>query len=332
MMIRSRIVGTGRALPEKVLSNLDIEKMVDTTDAWIVERTGISERRVLDPALTNSDLSAQAARAALAMAGLSGSDVDCIILGTVTPDVPMPATAVYVQQKIGAGSCAAFDLSAACAGFVYGMSIADAFIRAGSFKRVLVIGVEILTRIVDWKDRNTCVLFGDGAGAVVMVGEDQPEGHRPRGVLTTHIYADGSGAEFLHIPAGGVKTPVTAQGLAAAENKVKMSGKQVFQHAVRNISGACVTALEKVGLTAADVDLVVAHQANLRIVEAVAQRVGLPMSKFHLNIQRYGNTSSASIPIALDEAVREGKVKDGMNLLMGALGAGFAWGAAVVRW
>jgi 3-oxoacyl-[acyl-carrier-protein] synthase III len=331
-MIRSRIVGTGRALPTKVLSNFDLEKMVDTSDQWIMERTGIRERRVIDPAQATSDLATEAAREALAMAGLGAKDVDCIVLATVTPDMPFPSTAVFVQQKLGANGCAAFDLAAACAGFTYGLSVGDAFIKAGTFKRVVVIGVEVLTSITDWTDRNTCVLFGDGAGAVVLAAEQQPEGSLKRGLLSTHIYADGAGAEHLLQPAGGTRTPITPEVLEKRLHKVKMNGKQVFQHAVRNISQACMTALEANGLTAADVDLVLAHQANLRIVEAVAQRVGVPLDKFHLNIQRYGNTSSASIPIALDEAVREGKVKDGMNLLMGALGGGFAWGSALVRW
>jgi 3-oxoacyl-[acyl-carrier-protein] synthase-3 len=333
MMKRSRIVGTGRGVPPKVVTNADLEKLVDTTHAWIVERTGIEARRELAPELSTSDLAAEAGRSALEMAGVPASEVDCIIVGTVTPDMPMPSTAVFVQQKLGAGNCAAFDLSAACAGFVYGMSIADAFCRAGQFRKVLVIGVEILTRIVDWQDRNTCVLFGDGAGAALIVAEDVPHGGEgARGILSTHIFADGAGAPHLWIPGGGSRRPTDAQSVAENLHKVKMNGKQVFQHAVRNISAAMQTALDHNGMGADDVDLVVAHQANLRIVEAVAQRVGLPLDKFHLNIQRYGNTSSASIPIALDEALREGKVKDGMNLLMGALGAGFAWGSAMVRW
>jgi 3-oxoacyl-[acyl-carrier-protein] synthase-3 len=331
-MIRSRIVGTGRGLPSKVLSNADLEKMVDTSDQWIIERTGIQERRIIGPGQVTSDLCTDAARAALDMAGLTAKDLDCIVIATITPDTPFPSTAVYVQQKLGANGCAAFDLSAACAGFTYGLSVADAFIRARTFRRVLVIGVEVLSSVTDWSDRNTCVLFGDGAGAVVVVAEDQPDDMKPRGILSTHIYADGAGAESLLQPGGGTRLPITQQVIDEKMNKVKMNGKQVFQHAVRNISQACMTALESNGLTSADVDLVVAHQANLRILEAVAQRVGLPMEKFFLNIHKYGNTSSASIPIALDEAVREGKVKEGMNLIMGALGGGFAWGSALVRW
>jgi 3-oxoacyl-[acyl-carrier-protein] synthase III len=331
-MIRSRIVGTGKAVPSKVLTNADLEKLVDTNDAWITERTGIKERRILDPSQANSDLCSEAGKNALEMAGLKGSDLDCIVIGTVTPDMPFPATAVFVQQKLGAGTCPAFDLSAACAGFVYGLSVGDSFIKARTFKRVLVIGAEVLTRITNWTDRNTCVLFGDGAGAVLLQAEEQSASQPARGLLSTHIFADGSNAEHLQIPAGGTRTALTPELMAKNEHKVKMNGKAVFSHAVRNISNGCLTALEANGMTSKDVDLVVAHQANLRILEAVAQRVGLPMDKFYLNIHKYGNTSSASIPIALDEALREGRVKDGMNLLMGALGGGFAWGSAVVRW
>ncbi len=327
-MSRTRILGTGRAMPERVVTNFELEKLVDTTDAWITERTGITERRILEPELATSDLAAAAGRAACEAAGIRPDELDCIILGTVTPDLPMPASAVFVQKKIGAGSCAAFDISAACAGFLYGMSIADAFVRVGQFKRVLLVGVEVLSRILDWKDRNTCVLFGDGAGAVVLGPENDPN----RGILSTHIYADGNGAEYLLIPGGGSKQPASVETVQANLHKVHMNGKAVFSHAVRNISSACQVALEKNHMTAADVDLVVAHQANLRIIEGVAQRCGLPLSRFHLNLARYGNTSSASVPIALDEAVREGKVKEGMSLLLCALGAGFSWGSAMVRW
>jgi 3-oxoacyl-[acyl-carrier-protein] synthase-3 len=327
-MKTTHILGTGRAVPETILTNADLEKLVDTNDQWIVERTGIRERRVLDPALATSDLATQAAREACESAGVSPKDVDCIIVGTVTPDMPMPATAVFVQQKLGAApGGAAFDLSAACAGFVYGLSIADAFVKAGQFERVLVVGVEILTRIIDWKDRNTCVLFGDGAGAV-LVGP----GDGPRGVMSTHIYADGAGWEHLHLPGGGTRHPTTKATLEENLHVVKMNGRAVFSQAVRNISAACMAALEANAMKAEDVDMVVAHQANLRIVEGVAQRCGLPLEKFWLNIEKYGNTSSASVPIALDEAVRAGKIQPGMRLLFCALGAGFSWGSAMVRW
>jgi 3-oxoacyl-[acyl-carrier-protein] synthase-3 len=315
-----------------VLSNADLERMVETTDEWIVERTGIKERRVLHRDLCTSDLAAEAARAALAAAGVSVKDVDCIIVGTVTPDMAMPACAVFVQHKLGAATCAAFDISAACAGFVYGLGIADGLIRNRQFRRVLVIGVEILTRITDYKDRNTCVLFGDGAGAVVLGPEEQPEGTTGRGILSTHLYADGAGAEHLVVAGGGTRYGTSALTLEQNRHTIKMEGKQVFTAAVRNISAACQIAIEHNHMSSGDVDLVIAHQANLRIVEAVAQRCGMPLAKYYLNIHKYGNTSSASIPIALDEAVREGRVKPGMMLLMCALGAGLSWGSAMVRW
>jgi 3-oxoacyl-[acyl-carrier-protein] synthase III len=329
-MIETRILGTGSALPGRIVTNADLEQIVDTSDAWIAERTGIRARRVLEEGRATSDLAAEAGRAACASAGVDPLDVDCVMVGTVTPDMPMPATAVFVQQKLGTRpGGAAFDLSAACAGFVYGLGIGDAFVRAGSFRRVLVVGVEILSRILDWKDRNTCVLFGDAAGAVLLGPGER--GATPRGILSTHLYADGAGWELLHIPAGGSREPTTAQTLADNRHVVKMQGRPVFAHAVRNISAACEAALQANGMAAGDIDLVVAHQANLRIVEAVAQRLGLPMEKFYLNIEKYGNTSSASIPVALDEAVRDGAARPGMNLLFCALGAGFSWGSAVVR-
>jgi 3-oxoacyl-[acyl-carrier-protein] synthase III len=328
-MTRSRIVGTGRGIPERRLTNGDLERMVDTSDAWIVERTGIRERRILDKSLATSDLAAEAARRACESAGISPAEVDCIIVGTVTPDTPFPATAVYVQHKIGAKPGApAFDLSAACAGFLYGLAVADGFIGRGTFKNVLVIGVEVLSRIIDWTDRNTCVLFGDGAGAVLL----QPEKDERRGVLSTHIFADGGLADILLIPGGGTKDPLTPELVAEKRHLVKMNGREVYKHAVRNMAAACKTALEAHGLAPGDVNWVIAHQANMRIIEAVSERVAIPIERFFLNIDRYGNTSSASLPIALDEAVAAGRVKEGDILLMTALGGGLAWGSAVVRW
>jgi 3-oxoacyl-[acyl-carrier-protein] synthase-3 len=325
-MNRTRIAGTGKAVPDKVLTNDDLSKMVATSDDWIRERTGIRERRILEEGRSTSDLAAEAGRKACQSAEIDPKELDCIIVATISPDMPMPAVAVTVQQKIGAGACPAFDISAACAGFIYGMSIGDAFIKNGQFKKVLVVGVEILSRVVDWSDRNTCVLFGDGAGAAVLVPSSDE-----RGILSTHIYADGAGMKWLNIPGGG-----SAEGTSQAtiENKrhfVKMDGKPVFTNAVKNISSACVAALEANGKTVADVDWVVAHQANLRILEGVAQRCGIGLDKFYLNIHKYGNTSSASIPIALDEALKDGKVKPGHLVLMAALGAGLSWGSALVR-
>jgi 3-oxoacyl-[acyl-carrier-protein] synthase-3 len=328
-VISSRIVGTGRGVPPKVLTNADLTKIVDTSDTWIVERTGIRERHILDPSLAASDLATEAGLSACRKAGVDPRTVDCIILGTVTGDCPFPATATFVQKKLGAmpGGCA-FDLSAACAGFIYGLSIGDAFVRRGQFKRVLVIGVEVLSRIVDWTDRSTCVLFGDGAGAALLVPDDSGS----RGVLSTHLYADGNLAEVLLQPAGGSREPLTAEALAAKRHLVKMNGREVYKHAVRNMAAASKTALEANGLTPADVDWVIAHQANIRIIEGVSERVAIPMDRFYINVDRYGNTSSASVPTALDEALEAGKIKDGDLLLFSALGGGLAWASAAGRW
>jgi 3-oxoacyl-[acyl-carrier-protein] synthase-3 len=327
-LITTRIIGTGRAVPPKVLTNSDLAKMVDTSDAWIVERTGIRERHILDPSLAASDLASAAGREACRKAGVDPSEIDCIIVGTVTGDCPFPATATFVQRMLGAqpGGCA-FDLSAACAGFLYGVSIADAFIRAGKYKRVLVIGVEVLSRIIDWTDRSTCVLFGDGAGAVLL-GPDTSG----RGILSTHLYADGTLTDILMQPAGGSREPLTAEAIAAKHQFVKMNGREVYKHAVRNMSAAAKAALDANGLTPGDVSWVVAHQANLRILEGVSERVGIPMTRFFTNVERYGNTSSASVPTALDEALEGGKIREGDILLLTALGGGLAWASAAVKW
>jgi 3-oxoacyl-[acyl-carrier-protein] synthase-3 len=326
-VIRSRIVGTGRAVPTKVLTNDDLSKLVDTSDSWIVERTGIRERHILEPSLAASDLATEAAQKACRAAGVAPSVVDCIIVGTVTGDCPFPATATFVQKKLGARNAGcAFDLSAACAGFLYGLSIADSFIRLGQYKHVLVIGVEVLSRIVDWTDRATCVLFGDGAGAVLMTADNEGA----RGILSTHLFADGAQTEILLQPAGGSREPVTAENLKRFY--VRMNGREVYKHAVRNMASSARTALDANGLTSGDVAWVIGHQANLRILEGVSERVGIPMERFFLNVDRYGNTSSASVPTALDEAIEQKKLRDGDILLFTALGGGLAWASAVVRW
>jgi 3-oxoacyl-[acyl-carrier-protein] synthase III len=328
-VIRSRIIGTGRAVPPKVLTNDDLSKMVDTSDSWIVERTGIRERHILDPSLAASDLATQAAKEACRKAGVDPSTVDCIIIGTVTGDCPFPSTAAFVQKKLGAqsGGCA-FDLSAACAGFLYGLSIADAFIRARQYRRVVVVGVEVLSRIVDWSDRSTCVLFGDGAGAVLMTADEEGTS----GVLSTHLYADGAQTEILWQPAGGSREPIAPDGSNKKRFFVQMNGREVYKHAVRNMVAASRTALEANGLSADDVAWVIAHQANLRILEGVAERIGIPMSRFFTNVERYGNTSSASVPTALDEAIEADRLKRGDLLVFTALGGGLAWASAAVRW
>ncbi len=329
---RSRILGTGHYLPPGVRTNLDLEKMVETSDAWITERTGIKSRHIAPEGVNTSDMAAAAAKNALEMAGLRPQDLEMIIVGTVTPDMPMPATAVFVQQKLGAGVCPAFDLSAASAGFVFGLSIADTFIASGQMKHVLVIGVELLSRVVDWTDRTTCILFGDGAGAAVLGPSDARAGEaKPRGVLSTSFQTDGTLAMSLNIPGGGSVTPTTHDTVEQRLQYVHMKGSDIFKVAVKNLMSASKTALERAGMTKDDLDWLCPHQANRRIIDQVMQRVEVPAEKVLLNIDRVGNTSSASIPILLDEARRAGKVKDGDTVLMCALGAGISWGSAIVR-
>lgn len=323
----SRILGTGAYAPERVLTNHELEKLVDTSDQWITERTGIKQRHIAREDETASDMAVVAARRALEMAGLSPADLDMIIVGTITGDLPMPACAVFVQQKLGAGPIPSFDVSAACAGFLYAMSIADQFIRSGLHKHVLIVGVELLSRVIDWEDRTTCVLFGDGAGAAVL-GPALGDG---RGVLSTKLYADANLAESLCIPAGGSKERISAESLKARRDKVHMVGQDIFKVAVKNLSSASRSALTDAGMSADSVRWVVPHQANLRIISQVALRLDIPMERFVLNIERYGNTSSASIPIALDEGCRDGRIKPGDTVLMCALGAGISWGSALVR-
>jgi 3-oxoacyl-[acyl-carrier-protein] synthase-3 len=324
---RSRILGTGHYTPERVVSNFDLEKVVDTSDAWIAERTGIRRRHMAADNEVTSDMATAAGRRALEAAGLNVADLDMIIVGTISGDTPMPACAVHVQQKLGADEIPAFDISAACAGFIYGITIADQFIATGKLGCVLVIGVELLSRLLNWKDRTTCVLFGDGAGAVVL-GPAKGDG---RGILSTKIFTDGSLAGALQIPGGGSVEPLTAEGIERKRNKVHMTGSEVFRVAIKNLTSASALALKAAGLTSKELDWVVAHQANLRIITQVSDRLGFPLEKFVLNIEEYGNTSSASIPIALDEAVRDGRIQPGQNVLLCALGAGISWGAAIVR-
>jgi len=332
----TRILGTGAYAPEKVVTNLELEGVVDTSDKWIADRTGIRRRHFAADGQVTSDMAAAAGRRALDAAGLNVADLDMIIVGTISADQPVPACAVTVQQKLGAEEIPAFDISAACAGFLFGMTIADQFIRNGTARNVLVIGVELLSRLLNWKDRTTCVLFGDGAGAVVLgpaakKADGGDADSHSSGILSTHIFTDGSLASALNIPAGGTSEPITVEGLEQRRNKVHMAGREVFKTAIRNLTSASTLALKSAGLTSAELDWVVAHQANLRIINQVSDRLGFPLSKFVLNIEEYGNTSSASIPIALDEAVRDGRIKPGQTVLLCALGAGISWGAAILR-
>ncbi len=327
---RSRILGTGHYLPPIIRTNADLEKIVDTSDAWITERTGIRARHIAPDGIVTSDMATSAATQALAMAGLKATDLDMIIVGTVTPDMPMPATAVFVQQKLGAGTCPAFDLSAACGGFIFGLTVADQFVRSGTARHVLVVGVELLSRVIDWTDRTTCVLFGDGAGAVV-VGPADPDAERPSGILSTAIHTDGALATSLMIPGGGSVSPASHAVIEQKLHKVHMKGQDIFKVAVRNLFSASKNALDAAGMTAEDVDWICAHQANLRIIDQVTSRLHVPPEKVLINIDRVGNTSSASIPILVDENFRSGKIKKGDTVLMCALGAGISWGSALVR-
>jgi 3-oxoacyl-[acyl-carrier-protein] synthase-3 len=306
--------------------------MVDTSDAWIVERTGIRERRIAPDGVVTSDMATAAAKKALEAAELEPKDLDLIIVATVTPDMPMPATAVFVQQKLEAGPCPAFDLSAACAGFIFGLSIADPLIRSGTMRHVLVVGVELLSRVVDWEDRTTCVLFGDGAGAVVLGPANGATARgKPRGLLSTKIHSDGELATSLMIPGGGSAAPQSLEVLEHRMHKVHMKGQDIFKVAVKNLYAASKDALDATGLTAEEVDWICPHQANLRIIDFAASRLGVPKEKVLVNIDRVGNTSSASIPILLDESVRAGKVRAGDTIVMCALGAGISWGGAILR-
>jgi len=303
--------------------------VIDTSDAWIAARTGIRQRHVAAPEEASSDMATQAALRALESAGITAEQLDLIIVGTISPDMPMPSTAMFVQRNIGARrDCPGFDLSAACAGFIYGLSIADNFVRSGQARYVLVIGVELLSRLVDWGDRSTCVLFGDGAGAVV-IGPSEGDG---RGIYSTHIYADGSKIESLYIPGGGSRTPPSEEMLRNKQHLVHMTGKDVFRYAVKGLSSSVRTALEANSLAPAEVDWVIPHQANIRILEAVQTRTGIPMERFFINIDKTANTSSASVPIALDQAARAGKLQPRQSLVFCALGGGIAWGSALVRW
>ncbi|HLL04966.1 MAG TPA: beta-ketoacyl-ACP synthase III [Myxococcaceae bacterium] len=327
-MALAQIIGTGSYAPEQVITNKDLEKFVDTSDEWITERTGIKQRRKAAPGEATSDMAVAAARKALEMAGTRPEQVDLIVVGTITPDMPMPSCAAFVQAKLGAVNAFAFDVAAACAGSIYALSVAEQFIQTGKVKRALVIGADLFTQLVNWGDRNTCVLFGDGAGAMLLAPAEEPE----RGILSTHLRMDGSLAEILAIPGGGSKEPLTEENLRAQRNKVVMNGREVFKCAVRALADITQEALSANGLTASQVDHVIVHQANSRILESVMQRLEVPLEKCWINLDKYGNTSAASLPISLDEALRSGRIKRGDLVAMMAIGAGMTWGAAMVRW
>jgi 3-oxoacyl-[acyl-carrier-protein] synthase-3 len=326
-MASAGILGTGTALPEKVITNFDLEKLVDTSDQWITDRTGIKERRQAGPGETTSSLSVRAAHEALEMAGLKPQDLDLIICSTISPDMPLPSTAALIQRDLGARSCCAFDLAAACSGFLFGMTVADTFIKTGKAKYVLVIGAELLSRYLDYQDRATCVIFGDGVAAGVL-GPVEP----PAGILAEEMHTEGEYADHLFIPAGGTAKPATCQTVQEGEHYIKMRGNELFKVAVRSMEEVSKRVLQEAGVCAEQVSLFIPHQANQRITDAVRDRLGLTPEKVYSNISRIGNTSSASIPICLDECVRSGRIKKGDLILMSAFGAGVTWGAVLMRW
>jgi 3-oxoacyl-[acyl-carrier-protein] synthase-3 len=322
--VYSRIAGTGSYLPEKVVTNDDLAKIVDTSDEWIASRTGIRQRHIVAEGETTSDLAYHASLRALEAAGVDPGDLDLIVVGTTTPDLIFPSTACLLQDRLGANGCGAFDVNAACSGFLFALSVADKFVRTGDAKTVLVVGAETLTRMVDWEDRTTCVLFGDGAGAVVLKADEET------GILSTHMHADGGKKELLWNPVGvsvGFKPEEKNAGVA-----IRMAGSEVFKHAVKALDAVVDEALSANGLDKHDLDWLIPHQANLRIIEATRKRLDMPMERVIVTVDRHGNTSSGSVPLALDEAVRSGKVERGQLVLLEAFGGGFTWGSALLRY
>ena len=321
------IIGTGSYVPEKVLTNADLEKLVETSDDWITTRTGIKERRIAAEGEHTSDLAARAAEAAMENAGITAEDIDLIIVATVTPDMFFPSTACFVQTKIGAKNAACFDVSAACAGFLYALEIAQQFITSHTYDTILVIGAEKLSSIVDWTDRNTCVLFGDGAGAAIL--RHRGGGH---GVVSTYMASDGNLSDILYIPGGGSRFPIKQENVTERLNCIKMNGKETYKHAVTSMLDAANRALADANLKISDVACIIPHQANLRIIEAIAHRLNVPLDRFMVNLDRYGNTSAAAVAIALDEANRTGRMKVGDYVLLVVFGGGLTWASSVIHW
>ncbi len=325
--MKARIASTGSYIPEKVLTNHDLERMVETSDEWITERTGIKERRISAPWQATSDLAFEASIRALRKANLSAKDIDLIIVATVSPDMLVPSAACILQMKLGASNAVAFDINGACTGFIYALSVAEKFIKTGASKRALVIGAEVLSRFTDWTDRATCVLLADGAGAVIIEPTKKNEG-----IQVIDIFSDGTMWDFIHMPAGGSKMPVTEDIIKQRLNFIKMRGNETFKVAVKTLEEIVDATLKKGGITSSELSLLVPHQANIRIIQAMAKRLSLPMEKVMVNIHKYGNTSAASIPIALDEANEQSKLKRGDYVMLAAFGAGLTWGAALIKW
>ncbi len=327
-MTRAKIIGIGSYTPERVLTNSDLEKIVDTSDEWIISRTGIIERHIAADDEDTSDMCVEAAKSALDMAGLKETDIDMIIAGTVTPDYRLPSLSCMIQKKLGASNSATMDIVAACAGFIHGLSVAQAYIATGTYKNILVFGAEKLSSITNYDDRNTCVLFGDAAGAAILTASDDESG-----ILSTYLKSDGNLDRLLYIEAGGTHTPYGQNGdFRKQDTCIVMHGNEVFKHAVRYMGDAAARVAKEAGFTPDSIDLLVPHQANIRIIQATAKRVGVPWEKVYLNIEKYGNTSAASVPLALDQAVKEGRIKKGSNIVIVAFGGGLTWGAAAIRW
>jgi 3-oxoacyl-[acyl-carrier-protein] synthase-3 len=326
-MIRARITGTGFAVPERILTNADLEKMVATSDEWITARTGIKQRYIASENEYTSTFATGAAEKAMAMAGIEPEELDLLIVATVTPDFPFPSTACLVQNNLKAVKASAFDISAACSGFLFALSLAEKYIITGSARKALIIGAEVLSRIVDWTDRNTCCLFGDGAGAVVVEASADE-----RGILSTHIHTDGSHWELLFQRGVGNRNPASQKTLDEKHAYISMQGNEVFKLAVRAMEDVALEALAANKLVLSDIDLFIPHQANRRIIDAIGKRLGITGEQLYINLERYGNTSSASIPIALDEVNRSGRIKEGNIVLLDAFGGGMTWGAALIRW
>ena len=325
--VRAAIVGVGAYLPDRILSNADLERMVDTSDEWITRRTGIKERRIMAPEESTATMATEAGRRACREAGLDPSELDLVVVATITPETLCPATACYVQRDLGATKAAAFDVTAACSGFVYGLACARGMIENGQCRNALVIGAEALSRFTDYTDRSSCILFGDGAGAVVLQASTDPD----RGVLYTVLHADGSGWNYIWTPAGGSKMPASAQTVADRMHYLRIRGREVYKFAVEKMQWLLEHCMQAAGLTPQDVDLVVPHQVNIRIIDSATERLGFPREKVFVNIERYGNTSAASIPIALREAIDSGRIRRGSTVLLVAFGAGLTWAGAVVK-
>ncbi|MCC5911994.1 MAG: ketoacyl-ACP synthase III [Clostridiaceae bacterium] len=320
------ITGTGSFLPEKVLTNHDLEKIVDTSDEWITTRTGIKSRRIADDQIASSDLATKAAEAAMEDAGIHPEEVDLIIVATATPDMAFPSTACIVQKNIGAVNAAAFDIEAACTGFLYALTMGEQFIKTGFYKNILIIGAETLSKVLNWKDRNTCILFGDGAGAVILQRTEE------EGMLASYLGSDGRNSDSLTLPAGGSRMPISYKTIDEGLHCIRMEGSEVFKFAVRTMGSSALKALEKCNIALEEIDFLVPHQANSRIIEAAAKRLKLPMDKVYINLDKYGNMSAASVPVALDEAVKSNAIKKGDKVVLVAFGGGLTWGSSIIKW